>query len=125
MLSQRGALSVRACTAHFVGLIVVGFYGTVGTSGGFGNGAWAGTLAGGLISFPWFAALLLVIWFFAQFYHRHVILMCLIGPMVVCGSWWVLDGPELLDAVAISSITASLVFLVMTLWERRRLVAMG
>ena len=39
MLSKRGELIRAAITAHLIGLIVVGFYGTIGTSGGFGNGA--------------------------------------------------------------------------------------
>ena len=95
--SLRAALAARACMAHLIGLIVVGFYGTVGTSGGFGSGAWAGILAGGIISIPWFAALIMVIWFFASFYQRSVVLMCFIGPLIVCGSWWLLDGTGLLD----------------------------
>jgi len=106
--------------AHLIGLIVVGFYGTVGTSGGFGSGAWAGILAGGIISIPWFAALIMVIWFFASFYQRSVVLMCFIGPLIVCGSWWLLDRTGLLDAVAISAFTSSAVFLLLSLWERRR-----
>jgi hypothetical protein len=119
-LSKRHVLAVRARTAHLIGLSVVDFYGTIGTSGGFRNGAWAGMLAGGIISIPWFAALLLVVWFFAQFYWDHIVWMCVSGPFIVCRSWWLLDGPELLDAIALSSVTSSLSFLVMVLWELRK-----
>jgi hypothetical protein len=87
-LSKRHVLAERARTAHLIRLSVVDFYGTIGTSGGFGNGAWAGMLAGGIISIPWFAALLLVNWFFAQFYWDHIVWMCVSGPFIVCGSWW-------------------------------------
>ncbi|MXO50876.1 hypothetical protein GRI42_06100 [Erythrobacter gaetbuli] len=95
-----------------IGLIVVGFYGTIGTSGGFGNGAWVGMLAGGIISIPWFASLFAVIWFFADFYWRNFIVLCIVGPAVVCASWWLFDGPDLIDAVALTAIVGSAVFLV-------------
>ena len=72
MLSKRAELIGTACVAHLVALVVVGFYGTIGTSGGFGSGAWVGTVAGGIISIPWFGALLAVIWLFSDFYWRHV-----------------------------------------------------
>lgn len=111
ILSERAKLIRAAGLAHFIGLIVVGFYGTIGASGGFGNGAWVGTLAGGVISFPWFAALIGVIWFFPDFYWKHFLAMCVVGPMLVCGTWWLLSGPELIDAVAITTVVGSIAFL--------------
>ena len=111
LLSERAELIRAAGLAHVTGLIVVGFYGTIGASGGFGNGAWVGTLAGGVISLPWFAALIAVIWFFPDFYWRHFLALCVAGPMLVCGTWWLLNGTELLDAVAITTIVGSVVFL--------------
>lgn len=122
--NSKEALVGRGCAAHLVGLIAVGFYRTLGTSGGFGNGAWAGTLAAGLISIPWFAALALVMWFAAAFYERHLILACLSGALVVCGSWWLVDGPDLLDAVAFSCGVSAVVFLALTFWSRRKTPSM-
>lgn len=120
LLSKRAELIRAACVAHVIGLLVVGFYGTIGTSGGLGNGAWAGTLAGGIISIPWFAALLAVIWFFPDFYWRHFLAMCILGPAVVCGSWWLLDGSDLIDAVSFTAVVDSIVFLSIILFARRR-----
>ena len=117
--NSKQALVGRGCAAHFTGLLAVGFYGTVGTSGGFGNGAWAGMLVAGVISIPWFVTLVLIMWFAAKLYERHVILACLVGPLVVCGSWWLIDGPSLLDAVAFSCGVSAVVFLTLTFWSRR------
>lgn len=125
MLSKRAELIGTACVAHLVALVVVGFYGTIGTSGGFGSGAWVGTVAGGIISIPWFGALLAVIWLFSDFYWRHVFLMCLLGPLVVCGSWWLLDGSDLLDAVALTAIIGSVAFLAIIAFVRSRKAAIA
>jgi hypothetical protein len=118
--SKRAELIGAAFVAHLTGLLVVGLYGTIGTSGGFGNGAWAGTLAGSIISIPWFAALIAVIWFFPEFYWRHFIAMCIVGPAVVCGSWWLLDGSDLIDAVALTAIVGSIAFVCIILFARYR-----
>ena len=102
------------------GLIIVGFYGTIGSTGGFGNGAWAGTMLGGILSLPWFAALLAVIWNFPDFYWRHLLAMCVIGPAVVCGSWWLLDGSGVIDAVMVAAVAGTLAFLVIIMFRRGR-----
>ena len=125
MLSKRAELIRTACVAHLIALVVVGFYGTIGTSGGFGSGAWAGMLVGGIISIPWFGALLAVIWSFSDFYWRHVLPMCIIGPLVVCGSWWLLDGSRLLDAVALTTIIGSVAFLAIIAFARSRRTAIA
>jgi hypothetical protein len=122
MLSKRAELIRAAIFAHLFGLSVVGFYGTIGTSGGFGNGAWAGMLAGGIISIPWFAVLLAVIWFFSKFYWQNFLLLSIFGPTLVCGSWWLLDGSTLLDAVALTSIVDSIAFLAIISFVRWRAV---
>jgi hypothetical protein len=119
-ISERAELIRAACLAHVIGLVVVGFYGTVGTSSGFGSGAWVGAFVGGIISIPWFAALCAVIWFFADFYSRNLIAMCVVGPAVVCGTWWLLDGSDLIDAVAITSIVGSAAFLTIMALRRWR-----
>ena len=111
---------MRVCFAHFVGLTVVGLYGTIGTTAGFGSGAGWGTFAGAIISVPWFAVLALVIWFYADWIERHILFFCMVGPPIVCGSWFVLDGRDLLDAVAISSVTSSIVFASWTGFRRIR-----
>ena len=119
LLSRRGRLLKTACVAHFVGLIVVGFYGTLHSSGGFGNGAGAGTLAGSIISLPWFAVLIGVIWFFSDFYWRHAYILSLVGALIVVGSWWVMDGVDLLDAVMVSSFSSALAFLILIYREKK------
>lgn len=117
--SARAALTGRGCVSHLVGLVTVGFYGTVFADGGFGNGAWAGILVGGLVSLPWFAVFLLVIWSDPDAYQRHMVSACLVGPVMVCGTWWLIMGRELLDAVAVSCVTSTVVFLALTFWSRR------
>jgi hypothetical protein len=117
---ERAELIRAACLAHGVGLLVVGFYATVGSSGGFGNGAWVGGLVAGIISIPWFAALIAVLWFFADFYSRNLIAMCIVGPALVCGTWWLYDGPDIIDAVAVTSIVGSATFLTIMALRRWR-----
>lgn len=120
--SRRQILAVRIGIAHFVGLLTVGFYGTIGTSGGFGAGAFVGTFAGAILSLPWIATVLAIVWFRPNALDRHIIPFCVLGPIVVCGSWWAIDGTSLLDAVALSSVTSTVCVLALTLAERRKML---
>lgn len=116
----RATLAIRASIAHFAGLVVIGFYGTIGTTAGFGSGAWLGPYLGGLFSIPWFSFLCLVIWFFAELINRYVLAFCLVGPIIVCGTWWVFLGQDLLDSVAISCVVSSFTFFALSRWERHK-----
>jgi hypothetical protein len=122
-LSRRQVLALRIGVAHFVGLLVVGFYGTIGTSGGFGAGAFVGSFLGAIISLPWIAAILAIVWFKADALDRHIIPFCIIGPIIVCGSWLAIVGTSLLDAVALSCITSSVCVLTLSLFERIKILA--
>jgi hypothetical protein len=115
----RSGLAFRAGLSHFLGLCVADLYGTTGTTAGFGSGFGVGIFAGGIISIPWFLCLCVMIWLFAERIERNVLAFCICGPAIVCGLWWILSGSELLAAVAISSVTASVAFLVLTAIERR------
>lgn len=121
--SVRAALTGRGCVSHLAGLVTVGFYGTAFADGGFGNGAWVGILAGGILSLPWFAVFLLVIWWDPDSYQRHIVWASIVGPVMVCGSWWLMMGRELLDAVAVSCVTSTVVFMALTFWSSRVLSA--
>ena len=118
--SIRRLLAVRISVAHFVGLVLVGFYGTIGTSGGFGAGAFLGTFVGAILSLPWIATVLAVIWFRADMIDRHMISFCVLGPIIVCGNWWAIQGTGLLDAVALSCTTSSAFLLIMKELSRRK-----
>ena len=120
--SRRQILAARIGIAHFVGLLTVGFYGTIGTSGGFGAGAFFGAFAGAILSLPWIAAVFAIVWFRPNALDRYIIPFCFLGPIVVCGSWWAIDGPSLLEGVALSSITSSVCVLALTLAERRKML---
>ncbi|WP_148309163.1 hypothetical protein [Sphingopyxis fribergensis] len=121
--SRRQVLAVRIGVAHLFGLLIVGFYGTVGTSGGFGAGAFFGMFAGAIFSLPWIAAVLAIVWFRGNALDRYIIPFCILGPIVICGSWWALSGASLLDVVALSCITSSVWVLALTLFERRKMIA--
>jgi hypothetical protein len=117
----RGELVVRLLIAHFLGLTVVGFVGTIGTTTGFGHDAMIGAYAGLIMSAPLILVAGLVVWFFADFIDRHVLLFCLAGPLIVIGFWWFVDDVGgFLEFVAISSITSSVCFLTATLWRKRK-----
>lgn len=51
--------------------------------------------------------------------------MCLLGPLVVCGSWWLLDGSDLLDSVALTAIIGSVAFLAIIAFVRSRKAAIA
>lgn len=122
MMTRRQALAVRIFIGHYVGLFVVGLYVTVGTSGGFGAGASFATFVGAIMSLPWFAVVLAIIWFRATTLDRYIIPFCILGPIIVCGSWWVINGTGLLDAIALSCITSSACVFLLTLFERRKML---
>ena len=104
---SRSALFGRVLVAHFVGLLTVSVYGARGTSSMF-SAAIAALFIGGMVSIPWCALLTVVIWACGGWLARHLIALCLIGPILVCASWFVLFGAGLLDVVFVSCAAASL-----------------
>ncbi len=97
--------------------------GTIGTTAGFSvGGGGLGLFLGGLLSIPWMAVLATVIWFYGGWIKRHPFLFALIGPIVVCASYALLAG-AFLDAVAVSSVTSSVCYLLLVLWSRLRSAA--
>jgi hypothetical protein len=100
-----------------VGLAVTGLYGSIGTTAGFGSGADAAVFLGGMLSLPWFFVLSLVIWFAGSWLVQHEFVLPIVGPVVVCGSYFALFGHALLDAVAISCVTSSIVLLGCIAWR--------
>lgn len=121
--SRRQVLALRIGVAHFLGLLVVGFYGTIGTSGGFGAGAFVGSFLGAIMSLPWIAAILAIVWFKTDALDRHIIPFCIVGPIIVCGSWWAINGLGILDAVALSCVASSAFMFITTALERRKKLA--
>jgi hypothetical protein len=117
--SLRSGLAFRAGLSHLIGLCIADLYGTVGTTAGFGSGFGVGVFAGGIISIPLFLCLCVVIWIFAEQLERNVVAFCIGGPALVCSLWRIMSGSDLLAAVAISSVTASVAFLGLTAIERR------
>ena len=114
----RARIFGRIAVAHVVGLWTVGMYGTIGTTAGFSVlGGALGLFLGGVLSIPWLVALAAIVWFCAPKLDRHPIIFVLIGPLLVCGSWWVLSGAQLLE-VTISSAVSSAVYLGLAMWTR-------
>ena len=117
---SRAVLFVHVWVAHLIGLFATGLYGSIGTTAGFGSDVGTSMFLGGVLSIPWFCALLLVIWFFGTWLSRHMLVLCLAGPFVVCGSYVVVLGRPFLDAVAVSCVTSSIVLLIIVGWDHGR-----
>jgi hypothetical protein len=66
--------------------------------------------------------LAILIWFYGGWIDRHPVLFAIAGPVVVCGSYALLAG-AFLDAVAVSSVTSSICYLLLTMWTRFRRAA--
>ena len=115
-LSRRGRLFFRVCAAHFAGLFVTGLCGSIGTTAGFGSGIGTVMFLGALLSIPWFAALTLVIWWAGGWLSNHILVLVLLGPILVSASYGIVFGRPLLNAVAISSITSSVVLFAVDLF---------
>lgn len=117
---SRGSILGRIGLAHAVGLWVAGMAGTIGTTSGFSfAGGGLGLFLGGILSLPWIIALVAVVWFWGGWIERHPFAFVLIGLVVVCGTYALLAG-GFFDAVAISSVTSSLAYVLLTLWKPRR-----
>jgi hypothetical protein len=123
-LSIRDRLLIRVCVAHLVGLFVVGLWGSIGsTSGDSLGGVGVGGLLGVIMSAPWFAALLLFVWFHADWIRRHVLIFCLCGPPLVCGSWLLIFGTAMLDLVAVSCAASSSVYFILAFRQQKQKLA--
>ncbi len=116
----RSRMVGRVLPAHAVGLSVTGMAGTIGTAAGFSpGGAFLGLFLGGVISVPWMIALAVVIWFRGAWLEQHPFVFAAGGPLLVMASWFALSGTLLLEFVAISCVTSSVVVLLLTLWSGR------
>lgn len=73
------------------------------------------TLLGLLFSIPWFACLLLAIWFAGAWLTRHIYILCIAGPMLVCGSWYAMAATDFLDVVAMACVVSSALVVAMHL----------
>ena len=118
--SPRALLFVQVCAAHLLGLVVTDLYGTIGTTAGFGSGFGIAAVLGGILSIPWFCARTLVIWFWGTWLARYALVLPLIGPFMVCGTFGAVFGFPLLSAVPMSCITSSIVLLLCIAWQRAR-----
>ena len=110
----RGELAARVIAAHSFGLCLAGVADTIGTTAGFDIwGAGLGLWLGLVLSLPWMVILGLVIWLRGTMIEDHPFLFVTFGPMFVIGSWALL-GTTFIREVAISSVSASLFYLVLT-----------
>jgi hypothetical protein len=119
-LISRRAITIHVVVAHAVGLWTAGMVSTIGTTAGFSvAGGGLGLFLGGLLSLPWMMGVAAVVWLYGGWIERHPLVFALTGPVVVCGSWALLAG-AFLDAVALSSITSSIFYLLLTALRRVR-----
>jgi hypothetical protein len=90
--------------------------GSLGTTTGFSflTGG-LGLFLGGILSIPWMVALAVFIWFCERWIERHPVVFAVVGPIVVCGTYALLTR-AFLDAVAVSSFTSAICYLLLTLW---------
>ena len=113
------ALAIRVSVAHLFGLLVVGFYDTIGTTAGFGSDAGFVAIMAAIVSLPWFAVLLIVVGLFAERISRHIVLFAVLGTTTVVGSWWLIGGGvDLLDEVFLASGTAGSLFIVLSYGQK-------
>jgi hypothetical protein len=78
---------------------------------------------GGLLSLPWCIVLAVVLWKTGGWLAGHILVYCLIGPMIVCGIWFLIFGTPMLDAVSLSCAISSATVLTMRFapWKRIQL----
>ncbi|WP_260925581.1 hypothetical protein [Novosphingobium sp. 9] len=69
--------------------------------------AGAAFLIGAMLSLPWLGLLLLVIWRAGRWLDAHVLVFTIAGPPIVCASWYLLVGWEMLDVVATTTAVSS------------------
>ncbi|TYC96875.1 hypothetical protein FMM79_00420 [Novosphingobium sp. BW1] len=84
------------------------------------SSVFAALLIGGLFSIPWMVVLGLSIWKAGAWLSEHILIFCLIGPLLVCGSWFLLLGTPMLDAVGLSCAVSSAAVLAMRFAPRKR-----
>ena len=127
--SLRSVLIVRGIVAHFVGLGAASFwvalqidsFPVLGTT-------LEGVILGAFLASPWATAMFGVFWFAATWLDRHVVTVCLLGPMLVWASAYALivSGrwlPEkYMEPVMIASVVASAVYFAMHVLRRRRIL---
>ncbi|MCE7797571.1 hypothetical protein LWE61_13550 [Sphingobium sufflavum] len=109
----------RVAAAHIFGLSVTGSYGTIGTTAGFNviTGSFLGIFLGGLLSVPWIIALSILIWFRASWIERHPLIFSIIGPPLIIASYALLGG-AFLDAITLATISASIFYLSIFVFQR-------
>lgn len=122
-LASRSTTAGKVIIAHAMGLWASGMASTIGTTAGFTvAGGGLGLFLGGILSIPWMLAIAILIWFYGGWIDRHPVLFAVVGPVVVCGTYALLAG-AFLDAVAVSSVTSSICFLLIAMWTRFRRAA--
>ena len=123
--SSRSLIALRVLFCHAIGLWTAGIIGSIGTTAGFSfSSGGLGLLLGGILSLPWMLAVAIAIWFNAAWIERHPFAFIATGMAVVCGSYALLGGAWL-DAVAISSGTSSLCYLLHVAWTKHRAAKAG
>ncbi|EJU13845.1 hypothetical protein LH128_06602 [Sphingomonas sp. LH128] len=110
--SARQTLFCQSCLAHIVGLLAISLYGSRDVAD-ITSSILAAFLIGGLLSLPWLIVLGLLIWKAGAWLSEHIIAFCSVGPAVVCGSWLLLFGTPMLDAVGLSCTVSSATVLAM------------
>jgi len=128
--SLRYKLIWRGIIAHYVGLAVASIY----VLQKIGGTSWLlGTpeavFMGAVVASPWSTAMLLLFVFATNWLEKHVVMLCLVGPVFVWITAYLLiltTGlvPESwLDGVFISSIVASPVYYVLQRASRHKIEA--
>lgn len=115
--SLRSKLIVRGTIAHFVGLGSASFWVAIKLDiFPFMITALEGVVLGAFLASPWAMAMLGIFWFAPHWLERHVVLVCLFGPVIVWASAYllVLSGrwfpDSYMEPVIIASIVASTVY---------------
>lgn len=118
--SSRSTIAGKVVIAHAIGLWASGMAGSIGTTAGFSFSAGGlGLFLGGILSIPWMVALAVFIWFRGGWIERHPVVFAVVGPIIVCGTYASPTG-AFLDAVAVSSLTSAICYLLIALWLRHR-----
>ncbi|GGD74840.1 hypothetical protein GCM10010990_25630 [Croceicoccus mobilis] len=113
-------LVIRGIIAQYVGLVVASFY-VMWRIGGASalQGFVEGVILGAVFAAPWSITMLLLFILTSKWLERHVALLCLIGPLLVCATFYVLAVTTDLftagwmDAVALASLVASVVYFIL------------
>jgi hypothetical protein len=109
--ASRATLFGQVLLAHFIGLLVVGLYGSIGTTAGFGSGLDASLYIGWFLSLPWLAGLAFLIWRWGVWLTDHLWVLYLAGPPIVCVTSCPVFGTDFLPLIAMSSATSSVALL--------------